>query len=140
MSSRVRNPIITIDEEACTGCGLCVTECAEGAITIVDGKARVVGDGLCDGIGACLGVCPAGALTIEAAADTPADEQAELAPRSQGDSASEAAPQAGPDTQEEVCVCSLCHASEEAVTLVAIRIAGQNGWCCTRCLPGLIHS
>lgn len=57
--------IIRIDEEKCDGCGLCVTACAEGAIRIVDGKAKVVGESLCDGLGACLGHCPQGALTIE---------------------------------------------------------------------------
>ena len=57
--------IILIDEEKCTGCGLCVTACAEGALKIVDGKARLVSDIYCDGLGACLPECPEGALTIE---------------------------------------------------------------------------
>ncbi|MCL2340619.1 MAG: 4Fe-4S ferredoxin [Proteobacteria bacterium] len=56
--------IIKIDEELCDGCGLCVPDCAEGSLTIVDGKARLVADKLCDGLGACLGSCPTGALTI----------------------------------------------------------------------------
>ena len=56
--------IIHIDEDLCDGCGLCVPSCAEGAIQIIDGKARLVGDNLCDGLGACLGECPTGALTI----------------------------------------------------------------------------
>lgn len=60
----VRN-IIRIDEEKCTGCGQCVTSCAEGALEIVNGKAKVVRDSFCDGLGACIGVCPEGALTIE---------------------------------------------------------------------------
>jgi NAD-dependent dihydropyrimidine dehydrogenase PreA subunit len=60
-----RRQIIHIDEEACTGCGECIPSCAEGALVLVDGKARVVADGLCDGLGACLGRCPEGALTIE---------------------------------------------------------------------------
>jgi ferredoxin len=58
--------IIRIDEEKCDGCGLCVPSCAEGAIQIVDGKARLLADRFCDGLGACLGECPQGALTIEA--------------------------------------------------------------------------
>ena len=64
MGKLVRN-IIRIDENLCTGCGDCVTSCAEGAIQIVGGKARLVGETYCDGLGACIGDCPTGALTIE---------------------------------------------------------------------------
>ena len=56
--------IIEIDENKCNGCGLCILSCAEGALKLIDGKARLVGDILCDGIGACIGECPLGALTI----------------------------------------------------------------------------
>ncbi|MCF6096494.1 4Fe-4S binding protein [Thermovorax subterraneus] len=56
--------IVHIDEEKCNGCGLCVPACAEGAIQIIDGKARLVSDKYCDGLGACLGECPRGAITI----------------------------------------------------------------------------
>jgi NAD-dependent dihydropyrimidine dehydrogenase PreA subunit len=56
--------IVEINEELCNGCGLCVPACAEGAIQIVDGKARLAKDMLCDGLGACLGECPTGALKI----------------------------------------------------------------------------
>ncbi|MFH2098954.1 MAG: 4Fe-4S binding protein, partial [Pseudomonadota bacterium] len=56
--------IIEIDEEKCTGCGQCIPACAEGALELVDGKAKLVGEILCDGIGACLGDCPEGALTL----------------------------------------------------------------------------
>jgi NAD-dependent dihydropyrimidine dehydrogenase PreA subunit len=56
--------IIQIDEELCDGCGECVPSCAEGALQIIDGKARLVSDVLCDGLGACLGECPTGALTV----------------------------------------------------------------------------
>ena len=57
--------IVTIDEELCDGCGLCVPSCQEGALRIVDGKARLVADKYCDGMGACLGHCPRGAIKIE---------------------------------------------------------------------------
>lgn len=56
--------IIEIDEERCDGCGQCVLACAEGALRIVDGKAKVVSDVFCDGLGACIGECPQGALRI----------------------------------------------------------------------------
>lgn len=56
--------IIEIDEEKCTGCGQCVIDCAEGALEIIDGKAKMIGDIYCDGLGACIGGCPEDALTI----------------------------------------------------------------------------
>ena len=61
---KVLRKIIEIDEDLCDGCGQCVPACSEGAIRIVDGKARVVEDMFCDGLGACLGECPIGALRI----------------------------------------------------------------------------
>jgi Fe-S-cluster-containing hydrogenase component 2 len=57
--------IITIDEELCDGCGNCVTGCSEGALQIVDGKAKLVKEQFCDGFGDCIGTCPTGALVIE---------------------------------------------------------------------------
>jgi len=60
----VKRKIIEIDEDKCTGCGACVTKCAEGALQIIDGKAMVVNEGFCDGLGACIGECPEGALKI----------------------------------------------------------------------------
>ncbi len=61
----MKRAIIRIDEEKCNGCGLCVPNCAEGAIQIIDGKAKLIADKLCDGLGACLGHCPQDALHIE---------------------------------------------------------------------------
>jgi Pyruvate/2-oxoacid:ferredoxin oxidoreductase delta subunit len=61
---KVIRKIIQIDEDKCDGCGQCIPSCAEGALKIVEGKARVVGDKYCDGLGACLGECPNDALHI----------------------------------------------------------------------------
>jgi len=60
----VRRKVIQIDESKCNGCGACITSCAEGALQIVEGKARLMSDKYCDGLGACLSECPTGALTI----------------------------------------------------------------------------
>ena len=61
---KVMRKIIEIDDELCDGCGQCVPSCAEGALEIVDGKARMIAEKYCDGLGACLGDCPNGALRI----------------------------------------------------------------------------
>ncbi len=61
---KIIRKIIEIDDQLCDGCGQCIPGCAEGALQIVDGKARVVADKYCDGLGACIGECPTGALKI----------------------------------------------------------------------------
>lgn len=61
----VTREIIKIDEEKCDGCGICIPACAEGALRIVDGKARLIRESYCDGLGACLAECPQGAIAIE---------------------------------------------------------------------------
>ncbi len=65
MTTKTIRKIIRIDEEKCNGCGVCVPACAEGALQIIDGKAKLVSETYCDGLGACLGECPQGAITIE---------------------------------------------------------------------------
>ena len=64
MTTNTVRKIVQIDEEKCTGCGACILSCAEGALKIIDGKARLVSDKYCDGLGACLD-CPEGAISIE---------------------------------------------------------------------------
>lgn len=61
---RTSRNIIEINEEVCDGCGQCIVQCAEGALALVDGKVRLVGEVLCDGLGACIGECPTGALKV----------------------------------------------------------------------------
>jgi MinD superfamily P-loop ATPase len=119
--------IVRIDEEKCTGCGLCVTPCAEGAIEIVNGKARVVREQLCDGAGFCLAVCPEGALTVEQR-DAP-DFDEELA-------AERVSAKLG---QTITQTCFNCGNSENDAVLFPCRHKGESLWACARCLPQLIH-
>lgn len=130
MSESVKRQIVRIDEELCTGCGVCVSPCAEGAIVIVDGKAKVVREELCDGAGFCLGVCPTGALTLEERETLPFDDAAveELA-----------SVQVAAGVTYVAQHCFNCGRSEDEGPLVPVRTQGTSTWVCTRCLPALIH-
>ncbi|MEI8033212.1 MAG: 4Fe-4S dicluster domain-containing protein [Chlorobiaceae bacterium] len=71
----MKRQIISIDEEKCTGCANCIPGCPEGALQVIDGKARLISDLFCDGLGACIGHCPTGAMTIETREAEPYDEK-----------------------------------------------------------------
>ena len=135
MSESVKRQIVHIDEELCTGCGVCVSPCAEGAIVIVDGKAKVVREELCDGAGFCLGVCPTGALTLEERETVPFDDVAveELAARQTAAAAAAGVP------LYVAQHCFNCGRSEDEGPLLPARMHGTSTWVCTRCLPSLIH-
>jgi len=119
--------VIKINEELCNGCGACIAPCAEGALAIVEGKARVVKEELCDGAGFCLGVCPLGALTLEIREAPDFSEAAVLEQRA---------------SQSRAYIpqqCSFCHNSEDEAYILPVKHRGESTWVCTRCLPRLIH-
>ena len=125
----VTRSIVHIDEELCTGCGLCVTPCAEGAIEIIDGKARVMKEELCDGAGFCLAVCPEGALTVEKREAPEFDEEA--AAEQMADKLAAGAVM----TQK----CFNCGAQRDGPTAAAGAHPGREHLGLRRCLPALIH-
>lgn len=127
MGTATKRQIVKIDEDLCNGCGVCVTPCAEGAIEIVEGKARVVREELCDGAGFCLSVCPTGALSIEVR-EAPAFD--------------EVAAHAVMEERGDVYIaqtCMFCGNSENDAALIPVRTKGSSAWACVHCLPRLIH-
>ena len=76
MAGNVLRKIVHIDEEKCDGCGVCVPNCVEGALQVVNGKARLISEIYCDGLGACLGKCPQDAITVEERWSEDFDEEA----------------------------------------------------------------
>lgn len=119
--------MVKIDEELCDGCGVCISPCAEGALAIVDGKAKVIKDELCDGAGFCIGACPTGALSLEV---REAEPFSEIAVEKHRESTNlHYIPQR----------CHSCNITEENAYLLPIKHKGDAIWYCTKCLPGLIH-
>jgi len=78
-SKKAKRQIIRIDEDKCTGCGECIPNCPEGALQIIDNKARLISDLFCDGLGACIGHCPEGAISTEEREAEPYDERRVMA-------------------------------------------------------------
>jgi NAD-dependent dihydropyrimidine dehydrogenase PreA subunit len=104
----MRREIVLIDEERCDGCGLCIPACQEGALQLVDGKAKLISDDLCDGLGACLGHCPHDAIRIEYRDAEAFDEEAVTAHLGQGEALGHDAPatrSAEEATQAPPCAC-----------------------------------
>lgn len=101
----MKRDIITIDEDKCNGCGVCISACHEGALQLVDGKAKLISDAYCDGLGACLPECPTGAITIEKRESAAFDEAAV-----QARMASEGAKSHGKPLEDLPCGCPGSHA------------------------------
>ena len=120
----IKRMIVVIDEEKCTGCGKCVAPCAEGAIRIIDGKAKVISEELCDGMGFCIGICPEGAISIKKRQTVKFD-------------AEKAATQAPP---KDVSIkCFKCGSGDKDRYLLSVRHNRESLWVCTQYPPPRIH-
>jgi len=135
MGNTTVRQIVHIDESRCNGCGVCVSPCAEGAIQIIDGKAKVVREELCDGAGFCLGVCPTGALTIEERETVAFDHHAVDEHVAEKLAAAKAAGEKAYIPQS----CFKCGTTEDQKPLLPVRTEGKSTWVCVHCLPALIH-
>ena len=115
---KINRKIIEIDEEKCDGCGQCVIGCAEGALDIIDGKAKVISDNLCDGLGACIGECPQDALKIVEREAEAFDEAAVEAHLESQNPAGETLPCGCPSTQLKTFVPqSACQQANQPTAL-----------------------
>lgn len=141
-SKKVYRNIVKIDETLCNGCGECVSPCAEGAIEIIDGKAKVISEDLCDGMGACLNICPTGALTIEKREalefnEEKANEMQKMKMTHEKSGTEQKETDGAALTGGTVCF--MCGKTDGDNYLLNVRKDGKDLWICTKCLPRLIH-
>ncbi|MEN6351627.1 MAG: 4Fe-4S binding protein [Syntrophomonas sp.] len=122
-----KRTIVKIDEDLCNGCGACISPCAEGALKLENGKARIIKEELCDGAGFCLGICPTGALSLES---REVENFSETAVRNH---------KIAQNISYIPQNCNFCQTSEDQAYLLPLKHKGQALWVCTRCLPRLIH-
>ena len=120
----IKRMIVVIYEEKCTGCGKCVSPCAEGAIRIIDGKAQVISGELCDRMGFCIVTCPEGAISIEGR-------------RTVAFNAEKAAAQAPHDDIH--IPCFKCGSGADDRYPLPVHHKSESLWSCTQCLPSPIH-